>query len=318
MEEEELLERLNTITDYMRSSEDVEESDLEILFTFFKEYVKCVGDKFTCPIYRTVNKDGKGKKSLSSNNIQNFDMKEFLSTVAHQNQQNTPECIRQLLENIELEEEILKIMVISNQQATKSEVLAKFIMDDAALDPPQRYIILNPSFEIRKKVISLYERTVRLEFFDTDLEFHKLQTSYSNYFFNTVYYKLCNAFFVICDLNDKGSHSFLQEIYDRVENCSTCMFCAICLNYTLDNKDVKKFCEDNKIVFFPITFESFNESDEHLQVLFTWILIRKIKKETSNKSIDSHNERTLDKCGYKKEYQLNNKKVCQKKKKYSL
>jgi hypothetical protein len=94
------------------------------------------------------------------------------------------------------------------------------------------------------------------------------------------------------------------------------MFCAICVNYTNENTEIKAFCEENKIVFFPITYESFNEEDEHLKVLFTWILIRKLKKVTLVKP----KVRTIDQCGYKNEYQIKNTKTGQKKikRKYSL
>jgi hypothetical protein len=140
MEEEELLERLNNITEYIKKSEDVDESNLEILFTFFKEYLKDIGDNFTCPIYMAVKKAGKGLRgtSLSSNNVKNFDMKDFLSTVAKQKKQNTPESIRQLiLQNVQIEEEIIKIMVISNGQSTKGELLASLFSDSGALEQPE-------------------------------------------------------------------------------------------------------------------------------------------------------------------------------------
>jgi hypothetical protein len=97
------------------------------------------------------------------------------------------------------------------------------------------------------------------------------------------------------------------------------MFCAICLDYTKEHLHIKKFCEDNKIVFFPTTFETFTEDDEHLQVLFTWILMGKIKKEKNGNN--TNEKRTVDKCGFKQDYQIANVKksiLPPRRKKYSL
>jgi hypothetical protein len=133
------LDQLDNITNYIKNEGEAEENNLEMLFTFFKEYIRDIGENFTCPIYNTVNKGRKTNKYLSSNNIQNFDLKDFFSSVAKETKNNPPEGIREIiLQNIQIEEEILKIMVISKNENIKSILLTKFINDSSIYYPPEK------------------------------------------------------------------------------------------------------------------------------------------------------------------------------------
>jgi hypothetical protein len=82
----------------------------------------------------------------------------------------------------------------------------------------------------------------------------------------------------------------------------------ICLNYD-GNIPVKQYCEDNKIIFFPLQVSTFNEKNENLVALFSLFVMKKNRK-VIKKPVDNDN------FGYNKVYKTNEEK--KKQRKYSL
>ena len=80
------------------------------------------------------------------------------------------------------------------------------------------------------------------------------------------------------------------------------------LNYDGKNH-VKQYCEDNKIIFFPMHFSSFNEKNDHLVALFSLFVIKKNRKVAKKPKDEDDN------FGYNRVYRTNNEK---KKRKYSM
>jgi hypothetical protein len=159
--------------------------------------------------------------------------------------------------------------------------------------------------EIRKKNLNLYEKNIRIEFFDTNVDFHQQKTSKGKFFkLNIVYYKLCNAFFYFIDLSETESLEFIKNLHSsNINNESkNCIYFAMCLNYEKNNTEIKQFCEDFQIVFFPINFETFSDDNEQLKMLFTWIVLKKLKKKKSQKQVDK--PKSTDSCGHTKDYNL--------------
>jgi hypothetical protein len=135
---------LDDINNYLKNTDDSADADnLDILCSFLKEYIKDIGDSYTCPIHNAIFKGRAMQRSLSSSNVDEFDMKLLISSIAQEKKNDLPnESIRELFfQNIRFEEEILKIMVVSNDQDLKSELLTKFINNCGHIEqPPAGYI----------------------------------------------------------------------------------------------------------------------------------------------------------------------------------
>jgi hypothetical protein len=100
------------------------------------------------------------------NSFSNFSCKSFISTNSSDNDFNTL-----LSQNLEIKDEVLKIMIIGCSMVGKTLLLSNFL-DGSFIETNYVYFPTS-GMEIKKVVLKLNDKKVRIEFYDTDVNIHQ-------------------------------------------------------------------------------------------------------------------------------------------------
>jgi hypothetical protein len=124
MDENELLEEINDINNYLHPHE--ESTDPKLLCSIFKEYIKKMSDNY-CPIRASLKRNL--DRALSFECLDKLDMKDCLENlVSTPSSDDVESGISSLFtQNVVLEEEIIKVMFISLNREERESVLKTFI-----------------------------------------------------------------------------------------------------------------------------------------------------------------------------------------------
>lgn len=318
--EQKINQQLQHINEYYRINGTVSkvEGCLELVCSCIKEAI-CDDKLLFTKNDQNINKDCKLKRSFSMNNINELKFKDLINNMLRENDyfkasvnsnfsnisnSSTKESVRDILfQNIEIEERI-KILTCSNNNAIKNRCLSNFMEDFI----PDDY--LSKGLEIRQKNISLMDKKICLEFFDTEENFFTKNSS-------QVYFQIANSFFIFCDLNSKGNIlQYVKQKYEIFKNFfPDKKMIVIELMNDRKNKqthiELKYFCIDKRIILLQIKNEfDFDIKYHKINSLFKILLIKKKKNISRIKSKDSiikdNNDDDLvnDRLNFDSEYKI--------------
>ena len=294
-DDEDLLRGDDEIGKYSNiTKENNEERGIEILVNFLKTNVQ---GGFT-DVSKNENLDentiifnkikNKNIMSLSGNAIYDLNIRELVDNILAENDneyikssEGNNNSLRDFIfQNIE-SDSTLKIMVMSNSKNTKNSFMNKFFgtenekkISDENIDEP---------FEIRKKMIKLFNKNISLQIFDTSDEFHKNSNLIAN-----VYYKAVSAFFIFIESSSHNVKSYLDFIFDKISkfiNNKTIVIFAINMLFkidcTIDNLNLREYANEKDILYIPININSFDLKNNIIKNLFNLILIKGIDHQIS-------------------------------------
>ena len=118
-----------------------------------------------------------------------------------------------LSQNIEIKDEVLKIMIIGSSMVGKTLLLSSFL--DYNFDEKSYVYFPTSGMEIKKIVLKLNEKNVRIEFYDTDTNIH--QKDITNSIFNLIkpFIRYVMLSFILSTLSGV-SRSSLSSLYTRM------------------------------------------------------------------------------------------------------
>ena len=294
-DDEDLLRGDDEIGKYSNiTKENNEERGIEILVNFLKTNVQ---GGFT-DVSKNENLDentiifnkikNKNIMSLSGNAIYDLNIRELVDNILAENDneyikssEGNNNSLRDFIfQNIE-SDSTLKIMVMSNSKNTKNSFMNKFFgkenekkISDENIDEP---------FEIRKKMIKLFNKNISLQIFDTSDEFHKNSNLIAN-----VYYKAVSAFFIFIESSSHNVKSYLDFIFAKISkfiNNKTIVIFAINMLFkidcTIDNLNLREYANEKDILYIPININSFDLKNNIIKNLFNLILIKGIDHQIS-------------------------------------
>lgn len=163
--------------------------------------------------------------------------------------------------------------------------------------------------DIQKKILSVFDRKVRIEFFDTDtnLLFKELTKGKIELIF-LVYYKICNAIIFVVDFQKDDSFDFIKDNIKNFLVYSNATLAMIGINF--DNKtqfdQVFKFCESYSIQFIPLEdYSYFTEENYIIENLLGLFLVKKINKiKKVKKQEEIKVKQGIDVCSYTSNYKI--------------
>lgn len=226
----------------------------------------------------TISKDSKKNSILSS--VSNFSCNSSNSNSSWSTQLSN----ELFVQNLECEEEVLKVMMIGSTHIGKTLLINNF------LDTRRNKYEPSSGLEIKKKIVNILNKNVRIEFYDTDANFHLKDTS-------RIYYKLCDAFLYVVDWSKKESLDYITHIHQNILNNSTSnSFFLVNLNNQGNSKDkdlskkcliqeeLKNFAEDLNVIHVPLVdVSNFHIKFCNIFNVFSYILVKKIKKKNKSK-----------------------------------
>lgn len=194
--EQELFEQLENMNNmYKTTNKYKPEEGIELLCAYFKENIRQMVDCFENDKHLLIHSSVKKPfRSLSNNDLQDINIKEVLDNIikhyrvenfdqissvsSHSTCSSNTSSMKEIIsQNIDFEQEILKLMVIGNTQVGKTLIINSFMESRS-----NKYI---PSYglDIKKKIFKIFDKNVRIEFYDTDTNFHLENTSKSKFYF---------------------------------------------------------------------------------------------------------------------------------------
>jgi len=109
-----------------------------------------------------------------------------------------------LLQNLEIYDEVLKIMVLGDNSTGKSLLISTL------LNKPKTKYIPTTNLEIHHRVFKHFGKFVKLKLFDTNANILKDSLMKSILFLNLVYYKLSNGYILLCNKDDMNSVKYIE------------------------------------------------------------------------------------------------------------
>ena len=317
--EQKVNQQLQHINKYYRVNSPVSQVEgcLELVCSCIKEAI-CDDKLLFTKNYQKNNKESKLKRSFSMNSMNELKFKDLINNMLRENDYfkasvnsnfsnisncSTKESIRDILfQNIEIEDRI-KILTCSNNNAIKNRCLSNFMEDFI----PDDY--LSKGLEIRQKTISLMEKKICVEFFDTEEFFFTKNSS-------QVYFQIANSFFIFCDLNSKGNGvQYVKQKYHSFKNFFPDKKMII-IELMSDRKnkqihnELKYFCIDKGIILLQIKNESdFDIKYHKINSLFKLLLIKKKKnipqiKNKNSMNKDNNDDLVNDRLNFDSEYKI--------------
>lgn len=181
----------------------------------------------------------------------------------------------------------LKIMVLSNNDSTRNLYIKKFFSINEENNEKNKDCDNDKiDFEIRKKAIILFNKTISLQIFDTSDEFH-------NYPSSKIYYQFSTGFFIFIEATNHNSKQFLENIFNKLEKYlseKTIVIFGINMLFkkdsTIDGFNLKEFALNNNCLYIPIKISDFTLKNALIVNLLNLMLIKKIdnKKDSLRKS----------------------------------
>lgn len=187
-----------------------------------------------------------------------------------------------LMQNVECEEEFIKVMVVGSTHIGKTKLINNF------LECRKNKYIPSSGLEIKKKIVKLLSKTVRIEFFDTDANFHMKEPS-------RIYYRICDAFLYVIDCTKLETFDFIKNVHSKIfDNSCAKSYVLVCLNWDLKVEElehsINTFSNDYNVNVLALKdVDHFNIKNESIGLLFKSVLIKKMDFKTKNKFIRSGN-----------------------------
>ena len=200
--------------DAIMEKQNNEEKGIEILVTFLKNTVIEESKNMNIKGNTLIFSKSKNIMSLSGNAIYDLNMRELIENILAEkdneyiksNEGNNNSLRDYIFQNIE-SDSTLKIMVMSNNTNTKNSFMNKFFgvkTDEENEDSDE-------PFEIRKKQIKLFNKTITIQIFDTSDEFHQ-----NSNLLSATYYKSVSAFFIFIECTNKNAEKYLDSIIQKI------------------------------------------------------------------------------------------------------
>jgi hypothetical protein len=201
-----------------------------------------------------------------------------------------------IFQNIESDNN-LKIMIMSNNDSTKNSFIETFfgikktksLKDDKNSDNENN--IEDPDddedmpFDMKKKIIKLFNKNITLHIFDTSDEFHKNS-------FSCEYYKKVSAFFIFIEASKYNTRAYLDFITEKLNKYilnKTCVIFGVNMLFkedcTIEGNNLREYASEKNLMFIPIKINDFNLKNDLISNLFKLILIKGIDNKTSRDSL---------------------------------
>ena len=313
--ERELVNKLEILNRAYKSGEKSEEKieSLDVLSSFFKERMGQIQEDQADLILFSAVKT-RYTRAMSENAIYEINMKEALDTIIKRNEETENEensetemnnkrhrsslfsndststtLSREVLaQNVECEDTI-KVMLVGSTHTGKTKLINNF------LECRKNKYIPSNGLEIKKKLVKIFGKTTRVEFFDTDAHFH-LQTA------SRIYYRICDAFLYVVDCLKPDTLEYIQTVHNKIfDHSSAKNFVLLAVNFSMAEAAMKhnllSFAREYNIRFFDIkNVDNFFIKDVAVYNLFSAMVIKKRKTKRrpkwfkSNHGINSFNE----------------------------
>lgn len=159
-----------------------------------------------------------------------------------------------LSKNMNLVDDVLKLMVIGEQCVGKSFFIDKLFNDNLEKSNYSH----TTSLEIKKRNIKLLEKNIQLEFWDTNSKIVSSQIAQGKKYFYSqlVYYKICDGFFLIIDPTRPESVLFIEKQIQSIIKYTSNLNFFLIANLKFDFLDYDKDFH-----------KKFGETDKHIKLL---------------------------------------------------
>ena len=276
-----------------------EEKGIEILCYYLKNSV--IGESKNMNNNNEIifNKN-KNIRTMSGNAIYDLNIRDLVDNILAENDNeytksndgNNNSLRDYIFQNIE-SDCTLKIMVMSNNKPTKNSFINKFFGINNDKDKNKKEEIISEPFEIRKKQIKLFNKNISLKIFDTTDEFHKNNIS-------TIYYKTVSAFFIFIESSNHNVKSYLDFIYEKINNYTinkTVVIFGINMLFkedcTIDELNLRQYSKEKDYLYIPININNFDLKNTLIINLFNLILIKGIDHKINNNLRKGSKDRRL-------------------------
>ena len=279
-----------------------EEKGIEILCYYLKNSV--IGESKNMNNNNEIifNKN-KNIRTMSGNAIYDLNIRDLVDNILAENDNeytksndgNNNSLRDYIFQNIE-SDCTLKIMVMSNNKPTKNSFINKFFginNDKDTNKKVEKEEIISEPFEIRKKQIKLFNKNISLKIFDTTDEFHKNNIS-------TIYYKTVSAFFIFIESSNHNVKSYLDFIYEKINNYTinkTVVIFGINMLFkedcTIDELNLRQYSKEKDYLYIPININNFDLKNTLIINLFNLILIKGIDHKINNNLRKGSKDRRL-------------------------
>ena len=279
-----------------------EEKGIEILCYYLKNSV--IGESKNMNNNNEIifNKN-KNIRTMSGNAIYDLNIRDLVDNILAENDNeytksndgNNNSLRDYIFQNIE-SDCTLKIMVMSNNKPTKNSFINKFFginNDKDKNKKVEKEEIISEPFEIRKKQIKLFNKNISLKIFDTTDEFHKNNIS-------TIYYKTVSAFFIFIESSNHNVKSYLDFIYEKINNYTinkTVVIFGINMLFkedcTIDELNLRQYSKEKDYLYIPININNFDLKNTLIINLFNLILIKGIDHKINNNLRKGSKDRRL-------------------------
>lgn len=281
--------------DVNNNRENSEEHNVNLLCIYLKNSIslqsKAINSKNGENIfYRNKN----NINTLSFNAIYDLNVRELVDNIIDQNNNEEditggPGSLKEFIcQNIESDCN-LKIMFMSNNKTTKKLLVEKFLDINNSISSIEKEEMdsenIEIPFEIRKKIIRLFNKNVNLQVFDTSDLFHKNPIS-------SVYYKNSNAFFIFIEATNHNSKDYLDFILEKIGKYSsgkTLVIFGVNMLFkddcTIDGNNLREYASDKDMMFVPIKKEEFNTKNRLIINLLNLVLIKRIDNKNSKENL---------------------------------
>lgn len=310
VEERELIEQLQSLNSVYQTnttetmSKIIVENGMNLLCSYFKESIRKKSEEeedSTLVLHSSVKKPV--VRALSNNAIHDFDMRRALDTIRKEKEEDSCEEEKEnlrhnkkwrfsqystssssstgiskevLAQNVKYEEEVMKVMLVGSTQIGKTKLINNF------LETRKNKYIPSSGLEIKKKVIPIINKKVRIEFFDTDANFHLKETS-------RIYYKICDSFIYVVDCTKIDSFNYIKSVHSKIfDNSSSTTYVLVAINKNLIsedmNREINEYSKEYNISLFTVdNLDDFHMKTENVNHLFSAMLVKKMTKKTKSR-----------------------------------
>jgi len=297
-EERQLIESMNELKNCYKSKN--KEKALDNFFNLIK------GDKKYDGLFL---RNGNMSRSLTYNSLTDLDVNEALdclfspqteemrfnylsevgnSMLSGSTQPNTLSTL--LSQNLEIKDEVLKIMVIGSSMIGKTALINSFI-EGNNFDAKKYVYYPTNGMEIRKDFLKLNQKNVKIEFYDTDKQIHQKDITQT-------FYKICDAFFYVVDSKRAETFEFAKSAHMKITNFSKSQASFYMFNIEKEeniltaltsvnvvNEEnvelIKEFCIKTKVTYCQGKLSDFNQKNTVLLNYLNNVLIRKANNTNS-------------------------------------
>ncbi len=272
------------------------ENGLDLLCLYLKNTISSknnlsISEKDNSIFYRNKN----ALHTLSGNAIYDLNIRELVDNIMddkeNNNNENDNNGLRDFItKNIEADFKI-KIMAISNTTSFKVALMNQFFNQKSNFNNSNNKDNLQ-LFQIRKKVIRMFNKNINIEFFDTSDSFLNDSTSF-------IYYKLSSAFFFFIEATSHNIIQFLDNSFSKIEKYienKTLVLIGLNMLFkedcSIDGENLREYANDKGMIFISMKINNFDMKNSLIQNLFSLILIKGIdlrKNYTSNRKSSHDN-----------------------------